>query len=169
MEQDLKTATAALDCTLDGKPIELSRWPALSSKEMSRVVGDQSPSSELEHADVYGWSFESLAVSDLVKSMESGEEPVGGWSAAYARHLANDLEAVAGGSPEYKGRDEWIKSTWLENTAIYPLFVVMENGAPRLWDGHRRLSGAFHYRLKSVFCLVGRSPWSIKKNLKGKP
>ena len=148
--------TTVEDCTLDGEPIELSLWPTLSSEALERIVGEQQPGSDLECADAYRWSFESIPLDDLRACTEDGEEPDGGWIATYARYLAHDQAAVDSGSPGYAGRGDWIRDRWTKDTSIYPLYLVNETGEWRLWDGHRRLAGAFHFGLASVFAVVGR-------------
>lgn len=148
--------TTVADCSLDGEPIELLLWPTLSSAALERIVGEQQPGNELESAGTCLWSFESVPLDDLRACTEDGDEPDDGWIATYARYLAQDQEAVSGGSPDYAGRDDWIRNAWSKDTSIYPLYLVNEAGEWRLWDGHRRLAGAFHFGLTSVFAVVGR-------------
>ena len=127
------------DCHLNGAPIAINNWTNMTRDQLAQVVGNQQPGEQ------------------------DGETPEGGWSAAYERHLESDRQAVADGSPEYAGRDEWIRHVWLPETRIYPLYLVHEpdGGASnkprlRLLDGHRRLAGAFYYPFNDrVFAVVG--------------
>lgn len=149
--------TTVLDCNLDGALIALPTWPLLSSDELARIVGKQGPGDIEEDARDYEWRFEMVPLERLRFSSEDGEEPEGGWVAAHKRHLKADAEAVAGGSPEYAGRDDWLKKVWAIDTAIYPLYVVEEeDGRLRLWDGYRRLAGAFAHKVQLVATLIGR-------------
>lgn len=144
-----------LDCSLDGRPVAVADWPRLSSEELARIVGFQEPGGSPESAGDYGWRFAVLPVESLRRSNQDFEEPEGGWAAAHQRHLASDRRAIAEGSPEYAGRDAWLRDVWGLDTAIYPLFVVLEEDGYRLWDGHRRLAGAFAYGVKNVAVLLG--------------
>lgn len=155
----LYTQTVA-DCNLDTKPITLAAWSALSSDELARVVGVQTPSVTLEYAQDYTWQFMWLPTEDIRCANDDGEEPEGGWHNAYLMHIENDRLAIANGSPEYAGRDDWLRTHWGNNTAIYPLYVVIDTdvqgqGQYRLWDGHRRLASAFFYGLNEVAILLG--------------
>lgn len=143
------------DCSLDGRPVELSRWQALSSGELARIVGLQEPGGQLEDARDYDWEYTVLPVTELECCNEDGEAPEGGWEAAHRRHLASDAEAVMAGSQEYAGRDKWLRDVWGRTTAIHPLFVVLEDGHYRLWDGYRRLAGAFAHGVADVAVLLG--------------
>lgn len=143
------------DCSLDGAPIPLSALPTLTSTQLARIVGDQEPGGVPEQARDYFWAFERVPLERLRNCNEDGEEPGGGWSAAHLRHLKADAEAVAGHSPEYAGRDAWLRDVWCKNTSVYPLFIVREEESYRLWDGYRRLASAFHYGLTEVAVLVG--------------
>jgi len=144
----------APDCTLDGECFPVSRWSSLTPEELERIVGTQGHAGAQGDARRYHWELRIIPVTDLVDSAMDGE-PEGGWAAAYLRQLDADQDAVAGGSPEYAGRDAWIRETWLPDTARYPLFVVIEDESYFLWDGHHRLAGAFHYGLQEVWTLVG--------------
>jgi hypothetical protein len=150
------------DCHLAGQPIEINAWSKLESDDLARIVGDQQPAEELEKSEYCTWTTDWVSVTDLLHATQDGDLPEGSWSAAYLRHLASDMQAVANGSPEYAGRDAWIRDVWLPNSRIYPLYLINEfssrcNTPPRLrlLDGHRRLAGAFHYGARKVFALVG--------------
>lgn len=123
------------------------------------MVGRQQPAGDLEDARDYTWRFEFLPLEALRCATQDGEPPEGGWEDAHQRHLQADAQAVADGSPEYAGRAEWLRDVWGPCTQIYPIFVVqedLEEGAFRLWDGHRRVAGAFQMKLARVAVLVGR-------------
>jgi hypothetical protein len=150
----LPTHTVA-DCTLDGAPIALARWPELTSAELARVVGLQCPGDALESAASYTWRLVQLPLAALERVNEDGEAPEGGWIAAYQRHCASDARAVADGSPQYAGRSDWLKNEWAQDTRIYPLFLVEEEEGLRLWDGYHRLAGAFFLALPAVWAVVG--------------
>jgi len=152
--------TTALDCNLDGEPLLTTQLHTLSSDEIVRVVGNQSPGGQDEDADDYSWSFQRIRLEDLRCCNEDGEEPEGGWKAAFARHLKSDAEAVAAGSPEYAGRAEWIEE-WCKDTAMYPIFVVVEDGQYRIWDGYHRLAGAFWHGIEDVAAFVGAPKLSL--------
>jgi hypothetical protein len=143
------------DCTLDSSQICVSKLRLLDSCEISRIVGVQQFGERLEYAKNYSWSFSVMPIADLALSSCEASEPEGGWAACYLRFLINDEEAVRCGSPEYAGRDAWIKSRWCVNTHIYPLFIIKDASGYRLLDGHHRLAGAFHYQLTSVAVFVG--------------
>lgn len=147
--------TTVPDCSLDDMPIPLDQWTKLSPEQLASIVGTQEPGDRLEHALDYTWRFEILNVADLEFANEDGDAPHGGWRAAHERHLRADKDAVRGGSPEYAGRDEWLRDEWCQDSRVYPLFVVKEDGRYRLWDGYRRLAGAFYYGLTQVASLVG--------------
>src|SRR6185437_3101327 len=99
-----------------------------------------------EYATEYDWQFILLPTAALRLATEDGEEPEGGWEGAYRRQIAMDRGAISNGSASYTGRQRWLKTEWARNTAIYPLYVVREDSAYRLWDGYRRLAAAFHHR-----------------------
>ena len=143
------------DCTLDSAVISITQLPHLSTDELARIVGTQEPGGYLLNARDYVWRFLMLPTRDLEHSNEDGEAPEGGWTAAHERHLAADQEAVENGSPEYDGRGEWLREVWCPNTAIYPLFVSLEEGEYRIWDGYRRLAGAFYYGVEQVAVILG--------------
>lgn len=147
--------TTVDDCTLDGAVIPLTQLAALSSEALARVVGKQEPGNGILDARHYSWRFVLIPTSELEYSNEDGEAPGGGWASAHKRHLAADLEAVKSGSPEYAGRAEWLRDVWGANTSIYPLFMSLEDGQYRLWDGHRRLAGAFYYGVEAVAVVLG--------------
>jgi hypothetical protein len=148
------TMTAA-DCTLDGATIDVAHWEILFPEAMARIVGQQSPGGSLESADDFVWRFAMMDISHLRHATEDGEEPEGGWEKAHARHILADEEAVKNGSPEYAGRAQWLERVWGEDTRIYPLYVVHEDGAYRLLDGYHRLAGAFHFPINPVAVLIG--------------
>lgn len=158
----MTTSHTVADCHLDGAPLRLDAWPTLSSEELARIVGLQQPSDALEDPSYFAWEARMVPITELMHATQDGDVPEGGWSGAYLRHWEADREAVANGSPEYAGRDAWIREVWLPDTRIYPLYVVKEwdedpaqSARLRLLDGHRRLAGAFHYRARNVFALVG--------------
>ena len=142
------------DCSLDGMPIPLDRLHLLTSDEIARVVGFQQPGSELNDARRYTWSYQKISLQDLRESTYDGEEPDGGWKAMYERQKESDARAIASGSPEYAGRQEWCKQ-WASNSALYPLYVVDEEGHFYLWDGHHRLASAFWHGVEHVWAFVG--------------
>lgn len=142
------------DCSLDGQPIPLERLPLLTSDEIARVVGFQQPGPVLNNAQHYTWSYQQIPLQELRESTYDGEEPDGGWKATYERHRKSDAEAIASGSPEYAGRQAWCE-TWASNSAIYPLYVVDEEGHYYLWDGHHRLASAFWHGVERVWAFVG--------------
>lgn len=144
------------DCCLDGTPIALDRWPDLTSDELTRVVGDQDPGGDLEHARDYHWQVIRLPLEELRRCNEDGEEPDGGWIAAHQSHCEQDALAIKNGSPEYEGRPQWLREQWCEDTAIYPLYAVRtEEGGYRLWDGYRRLAGGFANGLTEALVVLG--------------
>lgn len=149
----MKTLTDP-DCSLDGQPVLLDRLPLLSSDEIQRMVANHSPDAHRTPARRYHWTFRSVPLEELRCSCDTGEEPDGGWKAAYLRHQASDLAAIKNGSPEYAGRQEWC-AEWAKNTARYPLCVVFEDGQYWLWDGHHRLASAFWHEIPSVMAFVG--------------
>jgi hypothetical protein len=157
-EHHPSTLSTVEDCNLDGSTIPLSDWPTLSSEQLARIVGEQQPGDMPEYAHRYEWQFVFLPVEDLRCSNQDYEEPAGGWSAAHQRHLQSDRRAVAEGSPEYAGRDVWLRDVWGANTATYPLYVLKEEDGYRLLDGHRRLAGAFSYGVSNVAVLLGTQP-----------
>ncbi len=152
----MTTLTTVPDCNLDGHTIPLSVIHHLSSEAIARIIGKQQPGNRLEDSNQYTWSFKEIPLEELRCSNEDGEEPSGGWKAAYLRHKKSDDLAIAQGSPEYAGREQWNKK-WCENTAIYPLYVVVEEGQYRLLDGYHRLASAFWNELPTVYAFVGRS------------
>ena len=148
------------DCHLSGAPIAITAWPTFSSEDLAAIVGDQQPAEILEKSEYCQWEARWVDMQELQHATQDGDVPDGGWSAAYLHHLVSDLLAVKEGSPEYSGRDAWIRDAWLADTRIYPLYVVYEwdeDHQPRLrlLDGHRRLAGAFHYKAPRAFALVG--------------
>lgn len=146
---------AVRDCTLDGMPIRLADWPKISSESLARIVGVHAPSDPTEYAQDYDWRFVELPTELLRCASQDGDEPDGGWEQAYRDHARRDIAAVAAGSPEYAGRQKWLREHWCRNTAIYPLFVVLEENDYRLWDGHRRLAAAFFHRVPRVAVVLG--------------
>lgn len=150
------------DCHLDGHPIPIADWPVLNSAQLASIVGSQQPGSALEHGFNFVWEARWLPLSSLQYASQDGDMPPRGWAQTYQKHLADDAAAIANGSPEYAGRDEWMRQVWLPDTRTYPLFVVKEFDGPqheaprlRLLDGHHRLAGAFYYQVPQVFTLVG--------------
>ena len=143
------------DCGLDGLPIPLDQLAIISSVQIANIVSTQQPGNGQDHADDYDWSFQIISIQDLRCCNEDGEEPDGGWKRSYLRHQESDRAAVSSGSPEYAGRQDWLR-TWSNNTAIYPIFVVMEDGQYRLLDGYHRLAAAFWHGIDKVSAFVGR-------------
>lgn len=150
------SSSTVSDCSLDGSPIPLDRLALLSSVQIADIVSTQQPGDCQDHADDYDWSFHLIPIQDLRCCNEDGEEPEGGWKRAYQRHQESDRAAVSGGSPEYAGRQKWLR-TWSFDTAIYPIFVVLEGGQYRLLDGYHRLAAAFWHDTAKVFAFVGQS------------
>jgi hypothetical protein len=147
--------TTVPDCNLHGDPIRLDSLHDLTSDQISEIVGVQDPSGDhLEQPGEYKLGFERIFLRDLRQCNEDGEEPEGGWKAAYLANEKSDRRAIEQGSPEYAGRQEWLRE-WADNTAIYPIYVVFENGSYRLWDGYRRVAGAFWHDLNEVSAFVG--------------
>lgn len=147
--------TTVPDCTLDGSPIPIDSLASLTSAQIARIVGVQAPGGSNEDAAEYDWSFCCLDLESLRCCNEDGDEPDGGWKAAYLRHQENDALAVANGSPEYAGRQEWL-AQWAGNTAIYPIFMIEDDDGYRLWDGYHRLAGAFWHDAPQVAVFLGR-------------
>lgn len=145
------------DCTLNGKRLALDRLPSLSSPEICQMVKHHSPNDLTSPAKAFDWAFAMLPLTVLRYSLDTGDEPAGGWKAAYLRHQANDEQAVRDGSPEYAGRQAWC-AHWVRNTALYPLVAVEEEGEYWLWDGHHRLASAFWHDAEEVAVFVGRRP-----------
>lgn len=144
------------DCSLDGAPIPLASWGALTPEQLGRIVGDQEPGGVLERSGDYRWIWRQIPVEALRRATEDGEEPDGGWLDAYARYLAHDTQAAKEGTPERAGRAEWIRDHWRHATEIHPLYAVEDApGELRLWDGYRRLAGAFFHKLPSVWVILG--------------
>lgn len=148
--------TTVADCSLNGEAIPLSYLANLTSEQISVIVGDQEPGSATLRASDYQWEFKFIRTEELQYSNEDGDAPDGGWSAAHERHIAYDLMAVKNGSPEYMGRAEWLREEWGVDTSIYPLFVSLESGQYRVWDGYRRLAGAFYNKVREVAVFLGR-------------
>ena len=154
-------ACTTSDCHLDGVPIGLDQWSLLHSNELGRIVGIQQPGEEPEESARCEWQAIWVTISDLLHASEDGDIPDKGWSAAYARYLKSDQQAVSHNSPQYAGRDAWIRDVWLPDTRIYPLYAVNEWSSDtnsfrlRLLDGYHRTAGAFHYGAKKVFALIG--------------
>lgn len=143
-----------LDCNLNGVPLVKDELASLSSEDIAAVVSHQMPGNALEDASDYSWSFEVLPLDTLRFSNEDGEEPEGGWKAAYLRHQQSDREAVAAGSVEYEGREEWL-AEWAKDTSIYPLYIVAEDNGYRVLDGYHRLAGAFWHGVEEVAVFLG--------------
>ena len=142
------------DCKLEGHTIDFDNLPFLDSESISKIIGKQQAGERLELASDYHWSFQMLSVDDLRYCNQYGEEPDGGWKAAYLRHKESDELAVKNGSPEYAGRQEW-NALWCQDTRLYPLYVVLEDGEYRLWDGHHRLASAFWHEIDTVCVFLG--------------
>lgn len=142
------------DCHLDGQPFSISKWKSFDSDTLARIVGVQEPGSYTENLDDMTWEFKHIEVEKLRFANQDYEEPEGGWSAAWIRFLKSDEEA-AKTTPEYAGRDMWLKEHWLKCTDTYPLYVVLEEDGYRLLDGHHRLAGAFYYNLDKVAIILG--------------
>lgn len=149
------------DCNLDGESLRIDQLHELSSDNIARIVGVQAPGNDLDDADDYTWAFQIVKLNELRHCAEDGDEPDGGWKAAYLRHQESDRIAVLEGSPEYEGRAEWLEE-WSGNTAIYPLFVVTEGNQYRILDGYHRLAAAFWHELQEVAVFVG-SPKPVHK------
>lgn len=144
------------DCRLNGNIIAIETLPELSSDDITNIVGIQSPGAHTDNANDYIWSFQTIPLQDLRYSNEDGDEPDGGWLAAYNRHKLSDEENVKNGSPQYAGRQEWLRQ-WCQDTRLYPLFIVLEDNQYRILDGYHRLAGAFHGCIENVACFVGRT------------
>lgn len=142
------------DCTLDGRPLRIDQLAKLSSDDIASVVGLQMPGNDVDDADDYTWTYRIIDLNDLRRCDEDGEEPDGGWKAAYLRHQESDRAAVLGGSPEYEGRAKWLEE-WVESTPMYPLFVILEGGQYRILDGYHRLAAAFWHEAPNVAVFVG--------------
>lgn len=150
-DMDCKTVQ---DCNLNGSVLECSSLSGLCSDDIEKIVGCQMPGDNLDDATDYDWKFCFIPLNDLKHANEYGEEPEGGWKAAYLRHKQSDQQAVDSGSPEYAGREQWLKH-WCQDTRIYPIFVVKENDEYRILDGYHRLAGAFWFGIDKVACFVG--------------
>lgn len=142
------------DCLFRNKSFDIQRFPHFKSHELASIVGTQSPNGYIENLDNIQWSFEYIEIKKLRYATEYNEEPQGGWKQLYLKFLEEDSLA-AKYSPEYLGRDDWIKNQWSQCTDIYPLFVVMENNTYRILDRHHRLAGAFYYDIKQVAIILG--------------
>jgi hypothetical protein len=145
------------DCLYKNKTFDIKKWNTFNSKELASIVGDQHPNGYLEDLAHFDWKFLHLDIQDLKLSTEYNEEPEGGWKKLYLRFLKED-DTAAETSPEYAGRDKWLKNEWLLCTETYPLFVIKEDGNYRVLDGHHRLAGAFYYKLKSLSVVLGQQP-----------
>jgi hypothetical protein len=121
------------------------------------MVGKQQPGGALECASGYDWKLVELPTADLMSSTEDDELSKEEWVAKYRRQLESDRQAVGSGSPEYAGRDAWIRQ-WILRSDTYPLFVVAEQQEYRLWDGHHRLAGAVFHGAQKVWVLLGVRP-----------
>lgn len=140
------------DCTLAGKRFSVAQWPKLTPAQLAAVVATCEP----DNVRDFDWTFCLIKTKDLREATQDGDEPEGGWEKAYQEHVRDDRDAVKNGSPEYSGRQDWLKNVWCKNTRIYPLFLTIEDGRYYLWDGHHRLAGAFHHDVKQVACILGR-------------
>jgi hypothetical protein len=142
------------DCHLNGKSFSIKHWTRLDSTTLGQIVGVQEPGHYPERLDNLLWTFQYILIEKLRYANQDYEEPKGGWSEAYLRFLESDRQAAVC-SPEYLGRDTWIKEHWTQCTDIYPLYVVLEEDGYRLLDGHHRLAGAFYYKLDKVAIILG--------------
>jgi hypothetical protein len=143
------------DCHLNGKSFSVTQWCKFDSTTLGQIVGVQEPGHYPERLDNLHWTFQYIEIEKLKYANQDYEEPEGGWSSAYLRMLESDRQAAVC-SPEYLGRDTWIKEKWIQNTQIYPLFVVLEEDGYRILDGHHRLAGAFYYHLEKVAIVLGQ-------------
>ena len=96
-----------------------------------------------------------MEVKKLRYATEYGEEPKVGWKNLYLQFLQED-DVASKYSPEYAGRDNWLKNDWLTCTDTYPIFVILEDSRYRLLDGYHRLAGAFYYDLENVAIILGQ-------------
>lgn len=151
----MKIILSNIDCLLDGKQFPITQLKLFTSDQLASIVGVQHPNDYLEEAKDYQWSFKYLPMESLRFATEYGEEPESGWENLYLCFLAED-EAAAQSSKAYLGRDNWLKNQWIACTDTYPLFVVMEEGNYRVWDGHHRLAGAFYYDIEKVAVILGK-------------
>ena len=143
------------DCRLRGRPIKIADWRTMSLETLAEIVGPQCPAGPAEYPDGYEWRFIMMPLETLRCSDQEYMEPEGGWAEVYRRHCRRDARAIAEGSPEYAGRQEWFRDHWTRNTEIYPLFVVLEESGYRVWDGHHRLAAAFFHGIADVAVLLG--------------
>lgn len=135
----------------------------MTSAQLAQVVGNQQPGDYLEKSEYYFWETAWVALDQLLHATQDGDIPVGGWSAAYLRQQQSDNDAIANGSPEYAGRDMWLRCAWMPDTRLYPLYLVQEPATDprdkprlRLLDGHHRLASAFYYDFPGpIFALIG--------------
>lgn len=72
----------------------------------------------------------------------------------YLKFLKED-EKAAQYTPKCAGRDKWIKEQWIQCSAIYPLFVILEDNSYRLLNDYHVLAGAFFYEIKKVSIILG--------------
>lgn len=151
----MKTIFTNSDCLFQKNVFEIKNWKKFNSEELASIVGDQHPNGYMEDLTDFKWKFLSLNIKALKCATEYNEEPEGGWNKLYLQFLKDD-ESAAKTSPEYAGRDNWLKNEWLPCTETYPLFVIKEDGNYRVLDGHHRLAGAFYYKLESVAVVLGQ-------------
>lgn len=143
------------DCLFNKQTFDINLFKNFTSEQLSSIVGKQSPNGYQENISYFVWKFLYVDTEDLKFSTEYYEEPEGGWKKTYLQFIKDD-EKAAKHSPEYLGRDNWIKNEWIKCTDTYPLFVIFEDNHFRLLDGHHRLAGAFYYDLKKVAVILGK-------------
>jgi hypothetical protein len=141
------------DCLFENKIFDTQRLSTFSSEQLASIVGQQHPNGYIEDLSKGVFSFLYIPTQDLKFATEYNEEPQGGWAKLYEKFLKED-EIASKYSPEYLGRDEWIRNHWLICTATYPLFIIKENNVYRVLDGTHRLSGAFYYELPQVASIL---------------
>jgi hypothetical protein len=132
------------DCLFNGKTFNISLFKQFNSEQLLSIIGRQSPNGYEENLEGFQWAFQYIDIKKLKYATEYNEEPEGGWENLYLKFLNEDEEA-AKYSPEYNGRDNWIKNEWSECTDTYPLFVIKENNNYRLLDGHHRFKRGRNY------------------------
>lgn len=143
-----------LDCLFEGDNFDTTMWNKFTSSQLASIVGDQHPNGYLEDLKGFNWQFTSIKTEKLNLATEYGEAPDGGWKQLYLKFLEEDILAAIH-TPEYAGRDTWLKNEWISCTKTYPLFVLYQENEYRILDGYHRLAGAFYYGLKSVSIILG--------------
>lgn len=142
------------DCLFQKKPFDIQQFQFFNSEELGSIVGQQSPNGYDENLKNVTWSYQFIDTINLQYATEYNEEPEGGWKQLYLKFLKED-EAAAQFSPEYLGRDDWIKNQWCQCTEIYPLYILKEDNQLRILDGHHRLAGAFYYEIPQIAIILG--------------